>query len=385
VSRQSFRHFLGLVAANGLFGNVVGLFLPIYFQRIGLTGLQSGVYFAFTAGAAILLSLPVGISTDRTSIVRILLLGLGLAAVNRLGLLFTEAFGWFCVFALLGSFGGRFFGTGIQALFFKLTGEDNRREAGLYMLANFVSSGLGLILGGWLVERFDFRVAFAFGVVSNVALMVMTRGLPRNETVTLALEEYKRALLQPNVLLLTAIFFLSSLHWGAEQTSYTPFLHDTLGLSLFSASLYAGLGFCLVGVGTYLGAILVERKLVKDLPALLGLGFLLAGVFHVLMCVRSVWLSFCFRGLHEIGDGFVFLVYYHGIAKVFKVEKIGGCAAFVSLFTAVGSLLGALLSGWLGGKYGPEWPLILSGVVLALTPALLRLKDAGFEGEYERV
>ena len=385
MSRNGWRSFLALVAANGLFGNVVGLFLPIYFQRIGLTGLQSGVYFAFTAGAGILLSLPVGISTDRTSIVRILVLGLALAAANRLGFLFTETFGWFCVFALLGSFGARFFGTGVQALFFKLTGEDNRREAGLYMLANFVSGGLGLILGGWLIEHFDFRAAFAFGVVANVLLMVMTRGLPKNETVTLELEEYKRALWQPNVLLLTAIFFLSSLHWGAEQTSYTPFLHDTLGLSLFSASLYGGLGFCLVGAGTYLGAILVERKVVRDLPALLGLGFLLAGVFHVLMCVKNVWLSFGFRGLHEIGDGFVFLVYYHGIAKVFRVEKIGGCAAFVSLFTAIGSLLGALVSGWLGGKYGPEWPLILSGVVLASTPLLLRLKDAGFEGEYERV
>jgi MFS family permease len=385
VSRHDFRRFLALVAANGLFGNVVGLFLPIYFQRLGLTGLQSGVYFAFTAGAAILLSLPVGISADRTSIVRILLLGLGLAAMNRLGFLFTETFGWFCVFALLGSFGARFFGTGIQALFFKLTGEDNRRDAALYMLANFVSGGLGLVLGGWLVEHFDFRVAFAFGVVANVGLMVMTRGLPKNETVTLEFEAYKRALLQPNVLVLTTIFFLSSLHWGAEQTSYTPFLHDRLGLSLFAASLYAGVGFCLVGVGTYLGAILVERKVVRDLPALLGLGFLLAGVFHVLMCVRQPWLSFCFRSLHEIGDGFVFLVYYHGIARVFKVDKIGGCAAFVSLFTAIGSLLGALLSGWLGGKYGPEWPLILSGVVLASTPLLLRLKDAGFEGEYERV
>jgi predicted MFS family arabinose efflux permease len=385
VSRHGFRRFLALVAANGLFGNVVGLFLPIYFQRIGLTGLETGTYIALTSAAAILLALPVGISTDQRSIAGILVLGLVLTAANRLGFLFTTGFGWFCLFALLGSFGARFFGTGVQALFFKLTGEDNRRDAGRYMLANFVSGGVGLILGGWLVERFDFRTAFLFGVIANAGLMVLASRLPKNDTVTLKLEEYRRAVWQPNVLVLTAIFFLSSLHWGAEHTSYTPFLHHVLGLSIFSASLYAGVGFCVVGAGTYLGAILVERKVVKDLPSLLGIGFLLAGLFHILMCVKLVWLSFVFRTLHEIGDGFVFLVYYQGIAKVFKVDKIGGCAAFVSLFTAIGTFVGALLSGWIGGKYGPEWPLILSGIVLCLIPGLLRIRDAGLEGEYERV
>lgn len=384
MSERRFASFLSLVAANGVLGNALNLFLPVYFQQLGLTGFQTGVYFAFTSAAAILLALPVGVSTDRMSIVKILAVGFTLAAVNKLGFLLTETFSWFCVFALLGSFGARFYGTATQALFFKLAGENNQRQAGWYMLANFGSSALGMGLGGWLIEHYDFRTAFLFGILGNLAMLGITARLPKNDTVTLKLEEYKRAVLQPNVLVLTAIFFFSSLHWGAEQTSYVPFLKENLGLSLWQASLYAGTGLVFVGGGTYLGAVLVERKLVKDMPRLLFLGFTLGGIFHVLMCVQVVWASFLFRCLHELGDGLVFLVYYQGIAKVFKLEKIGGCAAFVSLWTAIGTLLGSLLYGWVGGRFGYEWPLILSGIVLALVPQLMHFGDAGLEGEYGR-
>ena len=75
VSQRHFQHFFTLVAANGLLGHAIALFLPLYFQRLGLSGLQTGIYFAFTSAAAVLLALPVGISTDRVTIVRILIVG----------------------------------------------------------------------------------------------------------------------------------------------------------------------------------------------------------------------------------------------------------------------------------------------------------------------
>jgi MFS family permease len=382
MRQQRFRTFLAFVALNGLVTNLTALFLPLYFQDLGLSGFQSGVYFALTAAAAVLLSLPAGISSDRMSIVGILVVSLVLAAANRLGFLFTRSFGWFCLFALLGSFAVRFYGTASQALFFKSAGGENQRQAGFFMLATYAGNGVGTILGGWLVQRWSFYTGFAAGVVGNLALVGMVGLLPRNETVTIELEEYRKAVLQRNVIVLSAIFFLSSLHWGAESTSYIPFLKQAFGLSVWESSLYAGTGLLSVGLGTWLGAVLLRRGVVKDLQSLLTYGCLLAGVFHILMCVPNLWASLAFRYVHEMGDGFVFLAYYQGIARVFKVEKIGGCAAFVSLWTAIGSLVGALIFGWMGGRYGYQWPLMVSGLVLALVPQVLRLREAGLEGEY---
>lgn len=380
--RHGFGRFLALVAANGLISSATALFVPIYFQELGLSGIQTGIYFAFTSAAALLLALPVGVSSDRMSIAKILALGLALTAIHRLGFLVSRTFAWFCLYALLGSFGARFYGTAIQALFFKLSGDENRQKTGYYMLTHFASSAVGMVLGGWLIQRFDFRASFLFGLVGNLLMALFALRLPKNDTVQIELAEYKRAVLQPNVLLLTGIFFLSSLHWGAEQTSYLPFLKQNLGLSIFDSSLYVATALFCVGSGTYLGSWLLERKLVKDLPTLLWIGLLMGGVFHILMTVPHVGLSLVFRCLHEIGDGFAFLVYYHGIAKVFRLEKIGGCAAFVSLWMAVGALFGSLIYGWMGARFGHHWPLIMSGILLILVPPLLRPRRAGFDGEY---
>ena len=76
------------------------------------------------------------------------------------------------------------------------------------------------------------------------------------------------------------------------------------------------------------------------------------------------------------------MTYYPGIAKLFKLDRSGGRAAFVSLWTAAGCLSGSLLYGWIGGQWGAHWPLILSAGVLALTPLLLRIGDAGLAREY---
>jgi len=54
----------------------------------------------------------------------------------------------------------------------------------------------------------------------------------------------------------------------------------------------------------------------------------------------------------------------------------------VSLWTTAGTLLGSLVHGWIGGQYGPAWPLILSGDVLAVMRGLLKLGAAALQGEY---
>jgi hypothetical protein len=45
-------------------------------------------------------------------------------------------------------------------------------------------------------------------------------------------------------------------------------------------------------------------------------------------------------------------------------------------------MAGALLFGWLGGRFGHQWPLMASGAVLLLVPQILHLGEAGLEGEY---
>jgi MFS family permease len=68
---DKFDYFLFIVTTHGLIGRIVGYFMPIYFKELGLTGIQIGTYFAISSIAAIIFSLPMGVSTDRKRVAAI--------------------------------------------------------------------------------------------------------------------------------------------------------------------------------------------------------------------------------------------------------------------------------------------------------------------------
>lgn len=370
---DSFHIFLVMVGMQGLLGRLIGYFVPLYFKEIGISGVQTGLYFSVSSVALIVLSLPMGITTDQKSISRILMLSFALVGFGYVGFLFFESFAAFCAFAFVGGFGKRFYTTASNTLFYKLTGTDNSRQAGLFQLFQFLFTGTGMILGGLIIARFSYRGVFLVACVGNLVLAGLAHFLPRTETVSIKLAEYRKSVFTPRVLFFAVVFSLSSLHWGAEMVSYSPFLKDVLDLSIVETGLFVGSGFFFVGIGAYLGHVMLERGWVKDLQTILKIGFVLAGVFHVLMTVPVIRVSYSMRLFHEIGDGLVFFVFYHGITKVFKIDRIGGCAAFISLAMGLSSMGGSVLFGYIRDQFGAQWPLILSGLVMTSIPMLLSL------------
>lgn len=375
VTRKHFYYFLAIVGFHGFLMRIVGYFLPLYFEELGYSGVQFGLYFMFASLSTIILSLPMGISTDKKPIAYILMFSFLLVALSKLGFIISKSLLIFCIFSFIGSFGGRFVAVAKESMFFKISKKESPIHAGQYQLANFIFMGIGMIAGGYIIAKFSFWHAFVISAFGSLLLAIFSYFVPRTETMAIKLEDYKIALFKPQVIFLIFIFFLSSFHWGAEIVAYPKFLKHNLGLSIQGIGWYTGLGYLFVGLGAYLGVILVQKKLIKDLQILLIIGFFVAGVFHILMCVNNVYLSFLFRLIHEVGDGFVFLAFYYGIPRIFHVRTIGGCAAFISLCVGIGSFLSAILFGYIGDHYGNQWPLIISGVVLVIIPFLIYLRQ----------
>ncbi len=375
VSKKAFYFFIFIAGMQGFISKIAGFFIPLYFDNLGFSGVQTGLYFTFASLATIILSLPMGISSDKKPIAYIFMLSFFLAALSYTGFLFFESFIIFCIFAFLGSFGNRFFFTGREAMFFKITNKDHPLQAAEFNMVIISLSGLGTIIGGILIFNFSFWPVFLIAAIANLVLMVLSYFIPRTETAIIKLDEYKRELFKPHVLFIVLIFFLSSLHWGAETIAYPRFLRYNLGLDYHEAGLYTGLGFFVVGIGTFLGAFLINKKYIKNLKNLLIISFLLSGVFHILMCFGNVYQSFIFRFFHEIGDGLTLLVFYFGIPRIFKIQTIGGCAAFISLWMSIGAFSSGILFGYIGDNWGNEWPLIISGIVLVIIPIFILIRQ----------
>lgn len=373
-SKDSFSYFLFIVAFQGLLGRIIGYFLPLYFEELGYSGAQFGLYFTFASLSTIILSLPMGISTDKKPIAYILMFSFLLSSLSRVGFIISKSFLVFSVFSFVGSFGTRFIMVAKESMFFKISEKTSPLHAGQYQLVNFVFMGIGMIMGSFIIAKFSFWHAFVVGAAGSLLLALFSYFVPRTETMAIKLEDYKIALFTPKVFFLIFIFVLSSLHWGAENVCFPKFLRHNLHLSVQGIGLYTGIGFIFVGLGAYLGVVLVQKKIIKDLQKLLIIGFFVAGLFHVLMCVKNVYWSFFFRLCHEIGDGFVFLAFYYGIPRIFHIKTIGGCAAFISVWMWTGAFLSAILFGYIGDTYGNQWPLIISGIILMTIPFLIYLR-----------
>lgn len=373
MKKHPFAYFLFVMGGTSFFANILGFFLPIYFKQIGLSGLHTGSYFAISSIALLAFSLPMGVSTDRRSIRIIFMLSFFLISLSFVGFVISRAFLVFCLFAFLGSFGRQFSTTAANSMFFKIGAGDTLRNGGLFLLLRTLPMGAGMVLGGWVIEELSFGHLFVLAIAGNAVLALLAYLLPRTESVVIELGEYRKSVLTPRALFLAAVFALSSLHWGAEMISYGPFLKDNLGLTMNGVGVYTGLGLVVVGAGAWLGVVLLKRKRVRDMRHLLMLGLLISGVGHVLMCIPDLYWSFSFRALHEIGDGFVMLIFYHGISRVFHVDRIGGCAAFITLCMGVSSMASSILFGHVGDVFGHQWPLITSGLTLVALAGVLAL------------
>ena len=373
MKKLSFWYFLFIISGFAVCAQLVGFYIPLYFREIGLKGIHAGMFFAVSTVANLILSLPMGVATDRKSIRIILFVSFVLVALSYVGFIISDALLVICSFALAGGFGKKFFAVSSNTMFFKLSGTNSLRNAALFMLLRTVSMGVGTIIGGFLIDMLSYRHVFFLTVGGNLLLAGLSMGLPRTENVAIELAEYRRTVLTPKVLFLAAVFSLSSMHWGAEMVAYSPFLKHNLGLPIPHLGIFTGTGFMLVGVGSILGAFALKKRWVSSLRQVLIIGLILSGVFHVLMCIPVLYVSYACRLFHEIGDGLVMLAFYSGIPKVFHIDKIGGCAAFMGLCMGVTAMGSSVAFGHIGDVWGHQWPLIISGIVLASIPLLLKL------------
>lgn len=376
--QRPFYIFLLVISLHGLLSRLVGFFLPLYFKDLGFSGVQIGFYFTIAGIATLILSLPMGVSTDRKSISTIFMLSAILTSLSYTGLITTQSYGIICIFALVGSFGNRFYSIASASMFFKISRSHDSSDAGWFQLVSAFSAGIGMVIGSILIAKFSFHWVFISACVGNILLFWLSSFLPKTQSVCIGFAEYRKEIFNRKVLFVTAVFTLGSLHWGAETVAYAPFLKHELGLSMQKVGLYTGTCTMMVGVGAVLGSYLLKRKFISSIKVLMMAGFVLGGVFHILMTIEIPWVSYICRILHEVGDGFVFLAYYYGIAKIFHIDKIGGCSAFISLCMGIGSMGSALFFGWLGESFGYGWPLVISGIIMVCIPVSLHLNEHHF-------
>ncbi|MBA2847662.1 MFS family permease [Thermosulfuriphilus ammonigenes] len=361
----------GLSALAALAISTVHFFMPVYLKgKLGFSGQQIGLLYGALSVTTLITAFPFGLASDRLKardLVALALLLLGGAIYLQAQVShFTVYFLAFLIYGL----GLNLFRIALDALLFKTVSERTGKSFGIFNGSRMAGFTLGGILGGVLLDRLDF--VFTLKTVAGFYLLLLAfyPWLPRTTPVRFRIITYQEDFVRRPVVFFALWLLLFYLHWGAEFTSYGLFLRKSLGLSLTGMGLYMSAEFATVGLASVGGGLLLHRGLAIEHLALAGL--FASGVGHIGMVWPQVPISLAFRLVHGLGDGFIAVVSYVGIARLFRIERIGGNAGLITFSIMLGSFIGSLIFGPLGERYGYGTPLAISGLItLGLIPLAL--------------
>ncbi len=342
-------------------------FMPVYLKKIGFSGQEIGLLYALFSLTSIVTSFPSGLASDRFYARNLVVLALGLMGsslwVQSLVTKFILFAGAYLVYGL----GQNLFRVSLDALLLKSLPERVGKNYGIFNGMRMLGFTLGGLAGGLLLGRYDFVYTLRLVGTFYFFLTLYWFVLPKTVPVKFGLKAYFSDFSQPRVLLFAFWLYLFYLHWGAEFTSYGLFLRENLHLSLTGMGLYMSAEFAMVGLASVINGFCLERG--ASLSRLAALGLFCSGLGHMGMIIEILPVSLAFRLLHGFGDGTIMVLSYVGIAKLFRLERIGGNSGLITLSIMLGSFTGSLIFGPLGAHYGYQWPLFISGAItLGLIP-----------------
>ena len=351
-----------------LASSIAGFFLPVYLtEQLGFSGSGIGMIYAGQALAGALAAFPAGWSNDRITSRFLVVVSFVALAVGFVLMAWVRTFPLFLLVytAYHLAYGLLRVSMDVQVLKTD-TGENTGERVGLYQAWRFAGIGVGTFLAGYLLQSLDFRLSLLAGAALTLVLIFPALRLPPTPLQRVRLADYKADFANPRVLLFVGWLVLFATHWGAEFTCYGLFLRNELHLSLIGMGWYLSAEFVFIVVTV----LIVGRSMKKPsrMFQLTWVGLLLSGIGQLGMVLHPVGVSFAFRAVHAVGDGMIFLVLYVGIVRLFDVGRLGGNSGLIQLTTLVGMIVGSLISGPIGARFGYAWPLAVTG---ALTIALI--------------
>ncbi|MBW2987433.1 MFS transporter [Candidatus Woesearchaeota archaeon] len=361
-----------LMFLKNIFVQLTMLFLPIYFLELGFNGWQTGVLLSLFTISALIISFPVGVASDRLGSKHLIMIGLLLLAVFSFGVGLLQNFWLFVILFLIGGFGNTIVQISVVSVTYKIIRNHHRgKRFGIFNALSHFGSAVGIFIGGFLLMKSGFSPVLKFAGGMFIVLIVFAFFIPKTRKSSFNLKFYELDFLKKPVIIFVIIMFLYSLHWGAEKTSFALFLQTVIGLSKIQIGIYISAAILFLVIFSYFFGKKLDGRW-SDIK-LLYIGLILSGLGHILMTYPNLYSSFIFRVLHEIGDAGVLLISYVGASKMFSLKRIGGDGGALRAIMILGSFAGALIYGPVGYRFGYNWPILVSGIIILFTCLLAML------------
>jgi len=338
--------------------------IPLYLLQIGYKGWQIGVINSLFAFAPLLFAFPTGWINDRFSIKGVIQGSLITLIVFFLVIGFIRKFILMSFLFLILGFVNNALDISANSLYYKddAADMDVNKKFGLLNFWLSIGMAIGVLIGGLLTHYTNFHVLFILYAVYVFFVLIVAFRLKDAHYQIIPFNKYKLSLLNKKTLLFSLLIFVLTLHWGVEGTVFSPFLKEYFHLNNLQLALYISISLFALSFASLSICLLKHNKLINERIFLLSM--FLSGFGHIFMVWDHVLISFLFRVIHEIGDGFLAALIFVYISRLFEKKNIGGSSGILIAVMTLGQMVGSLIFSFIGYNIGLQYPFIISGVLL---------------------
>jgi len=173
-----------MILAN-IGGNMYGPLLPLYLQKLNASVAQVGLFFTLSRVMPLLLQIVGGYISDSLGRLRAIAIGSVVGIFTYVALIAAPTWEWVLLATTFGAITGSLIGPSFDAFVAEHSDEANRGRIFAVTQTIFGIVGvIGPVLGGWLVDKHDFKfmllIAGGFYVTATLIRVGMAREAARN-------------------------------------------------------------------------------------------------------------------------------------------------------------------------------------------------------------
>jgi MFS family permease len=223
--------------------------------------------------------------------------------------------------------------------------------------------GVGPLLGGYLYESFGplFLIRLAF--LLSTVIILLTFFLADAPPVVFSFKDYKKDVKEPDALFLIALVFFLGTHFGAEQSSLSLLMKETVGLEKQEIGIVFFILGAWMAVLVPFAGILLDKK--HRIFVLLLAGLLISSCFQFMTpFATSLYGLVIIRMIHTLGDTLAILESDVLTARFFPAARLGGSSGLLFCVRTCAIFLFAAFSGWLNATWGYKMPFFVNGIMV---------------------
>lgn len=355
-------------------------YLPLLFHAYGFTDTQIGFVIGLNSLSSIILVFPLGIFSDYSSPKKIVVFGAICYSAYFLLLTVVKDFYFICAVVFLGGLGAASISIILISLYLKLIGENDRgKKISVMHVGCYLGFGAGPLAGGYLYEIVGPVTMFNYAFVLSVVLLLLTFFLRDYPPVVFSFKDYKKDMKDPKALFLIAAVFMLGTHFGVEQSSFSLFMKNNIGLH------NTEIGLVFFALGLWMGVLVpFAGKILDRRPGaflFFALGLFVSSIFQVLTAYTTTFTNLLFiRLIHTFGDMLAILEMDVLTSLFFPAKRLGGNSGILFCVRTSAIFLCAYLSGYLNDTGGYGVSFIVNGIMVFLFSlcALLLIRKGCF-------